>query len=356
VVLIRQTQVKDDSCRAISQAGEDFRGAMAAAQIIWDGQIVADGKLRHFKVEGDHAQNSCYVLYAGPPAAGTFGCWKRDIKQTWCERNGSLSQAEWQCVRKRWQDAGKKLKAEIAARRKKARKVAAWILNRSRPALTLHRYLFRKGVKVFGTLREYRRSLVLPLRDKNDELHSLQFINRDGTKKFLSGGRVSGCFFTLADKTDGPLVVCEGYATGASIHQATDHAVICAMNSGNLLEVAKAARELWPHREIVVAADNDQFTDGNPGLTKATAAAKAIRAKLAVPQFSDFANKPTDFNDLAIAEGLDAVRERVGSAQVPTEIESENSPQTSDVTDEETITRLAALPLLQYERCREAGG
>ena len=74
-------------------------------------------------------------------------------------------------------------------------------------------------------------------------------------------------------------MICEGYATGASIHEATGHAVICAMNSGNLSEVAKAARELWPQREIIVAADDDQFTDGNPGLTKATAAARSIGAR-----------------------------------------------------------------------------
>jgi putative DNA primase/helicase len=199
----------------------------------------------------------------------------------------------------------------------------------------------------------YRRSLVLPLRDINGQLQSLQFISGDGAKKFLRGGRIAACFFTLADKADGPLVICEGYATGASIHQATDHILICAMNSGNLLEVANAARERWPQREIIIAADNDQFTDGNPGLTKATAAARAIRAKLAVPQFNDVGSKPTDFNDLAIAEGLDAVREQIGSAQGPTEADTENSQQTADVPDEETIARLAALSFLQYERCRK---
>ena len=346
-------KVKDDSCcasreaggivlRSISQASEGFRAAMAAAGIIWNGQIVADGKLRRFKAEGDHGRNSWYVLHAGPPAAAAFGCWKRDIKQTWCDRKASLSSLELELIRQRWEEASAKLKAETVARQTKARKVAPWILNRSRPARTLHRYLYRKRVKVFGNLRTYRRSLVLPLRDSSSELHSLQFIGADGLKKFLTGGRIAGCFFTLADKADGPLVICEGYATGASAHEATGHAVICAMNSGNLLEVAKAAQKLWPQREIIIAADNDQFRDGNPGLTKATAAAKAIRAKLAVPQFKDIANKPTDFNDLAMAEGLDAVREQVGSAQVPREIASENSPQTGDVTDEKTSARLAS--------------
>ena len=136
-------------------------------------------------------------------------------------------------------------------------------------------------------------------------------------------------------------MICEGYATGASIHEATGHAVICAMNSGNLSEVAKSARELWPQREIIIAADNDQLTDGNPGLTKATAAAKSNAARLAVPQFNDNASKPTDFNDLAIAESLDVVREQIGAAQVPTE------------SDSDTYARLAALSPAEYDRCRQ---
>ena len=147
-------------------------------------------------------------------------------------------------------------------------------------------------------MREYRGALVLPLRDVNGELHSLQFIGADGAKRFLRGGRIAGCFFTLADKPESPLVICEGYATGASIHEATGYAVVCAMNCGNLLAVSKALREKYPAREIIICADNDQFTDGNPGVTKATEAAKTIHAKLAAPQFADASTKPTDFNDM----------------------------------------------------------
>src|SRR5204862_2253947 len=135
---------------------------------------------------------------------GAFGCWKRGVKEKWCERNGSLSQLELQRARQQWDEAESKLKAETAARQKKARKLGAWILNRSRPARTLHRYLSRKCVKILGDVREYRGAVVLPLRDLNGDLQSLQFIGEDGSKKFLTGGRVAGCFFTLADRADGP--------------------------------------------------------------------------------------------------------------------------------------------------------
>jgi putative DNA primase/helicase len=320
---------------------ESFRAAMSAHGIEYSGELCFDGKLHRFKANSHNARNSWYVLHDGPLAAGMYGCWKRGIKEKWCERVGGLSQAELQRARQQWQEADAKLKAEAAGRQKKARRIAAWILPRAK-RVTTHPYLTAKQVQTHGDLREYRRALVLPLRDLNCELHTLQFIAADGTKKFLTGGKVSGCFFTLADKADGPLVICEGYATGASIHEATGYAVICVLNSGNLLEVAKAERELWPQRPIITAADNDQFTEGNPGLTKATAAAKAIHAKLAIPTFTNTATKPTDFNDLHQLQGASAVREQIEAAATQSE------------TDEEAIDRLTALSPMQFDRSVQA--
>src|SRR4030095_12732258 len=160
----------------MSDAIENFRVAMRAVGIEYAGPICSDGKLHRIKANGDHSKNSWYVLYPGSPVAGAYGCWKRDLKETGGERNGSLTESERNNVRHRWQEARAKVFAETVARQGKARKVAAWILNRSRPATTLHRYLFRKRIKVFGHVRQYRRSLVLPLHDINGELQSLQFI------------------------------------------------------------------------------------------------------------------------------------------------------------------------------------
>src|SRR5439155_4411726 len=54
------------------------------------------------------------------------------------------------------------------------------------------------GVKALGDVREYRGALVVPLRDINGELQSLQFISAEGEKRFLSGGQMAGCFFAQA--------------------------------------------------------------------------------------------------------------------------------------------------------------
>jgi putative DNA primase/helicase len=325
-------------------AVESFRATMHRAGLGYAGPIEADGKLRRFRAGDDKSKNSWYVLFAGPPMAGAFGCWKRGINEDWQDGHRQLSQVEWQRVRQHLQEAKRERERVEIERRERAGEVAARILKRAKPLSPSHSYLATKHVQVWGDAREYRGSIALSLRDINGELHSLQFIGADCEKRFLTGGRVRGCFFTLADKADGPLVICEGYATGASIHEATGHAVICAMNCGNMLAVVKAARELWPQREIIIAADNDQWTETprkNPGLTDATAAAKAIRARLAVPQFKDTPTKPTDFNDLAALEGLPTVKQQIDAATVPAE------------TDADTYARLAALPPAEYDRCRE---
>lgn len=329
-------------------AAEKFRAAMHGHGLGYAGPITADGKLYRFRAGKDKGRNSWYVLFGGSPAAGAFGCWKRGIKETWCERNGNLSQAEWQIVRRNWQQVDRERLKTERDRQSKARKIAARIFERSKPVTTTHPYLTAKQIEPFGELRESRNGeLVLPLRDTHGELHSLQFIAPDKrfdgerNKTFLRGGRISGCFYTLADKAEGPLVISEGFATSASIHAATDYAIICAMNCGNLLDTAKAARELWPQREIIIASDNDVWTQGNPGLTKATVAAKAIRAKLAVPNFKDVTSKPTDFNDLATAESLETVKAQITAAVIPTE------------SDAETFARLAALSPAEYDRVRK---
>ena len=320
----------------------DFRRALDCAGLDYAGPIVPDGLLHRFKAEGDHDRNGWYVLHPGPPAAGAFGCWKRGLKETWCEkRRADLTDSEWRGIREDWDRAEAERERTEKDRQGKARKTAAWILAKANPPDD-NAYLASKGVKSYGQLRQWRGSLVVPLRDAAGELNSLQFIGADGTKRFLSGGYVTGCFFTLADKPDRPLVIAEGYATAASVHEATGFATVAAMDCGNIKAVAEALRDKWPEREIIIAADNDQFTDGNPGATKATEAAKAIGARLAVPQFEDAATKLTDFNDLHQRQGADTVKTQIQGAQAQKE------------SDEQSLQRLAALPLLQYERCREA--
>src|SRR5207245_3089352 len=94
---------------------------------------------------------------------------------------------------------------------------------------------------------------VIPLRDSAGELHSLEFITPTGEKRYLRDGRVSGCYFAIG-KPDGTLVIAEGFATAASLYEATGHAVACAFNAGNLAPVARALRAKLANTRISIAA------------------------------------------------------------------------------------------------------
>ena len=159
---------------------------------------------------------------------------------------------------------------------------------------------------------------MVPLRNPRGELLSLQFIDGKGAKRFLREGQIAGACFALAMNATGPIVICEGVATGASIHEATSLSTVCAMNCHNLASIAGAVRYKHPVREIIVAGDNDQWTHGNPGRTKALDAAHGVGARVVMPSFDDLATKPTDFNDLHRLKDLAEVKHQIESAQFVT--------------------------------------
>ena len=176
---------------------------------------------------------------------------------------------------------------------------------------SLHPYLLRKKVDLYG-VREYKGSLVVPAYDQNGKLWTLQFISASGEKRFLAGGRKKGCFFTigLLDNAD-KIFICEGYATGATIYECSDKKpVVVAFDASGLKSVSQIISKKVPSAKIIICADNDCYHENNfnPGVEKAREAALSIGAQVVIPKFKDSTTHPTDFNDLYILEGRDAVR------------------------------------------------
>lgn len=165
--------------------------------------------------------------------------------------------------------------------------------------------------------------LIIPMRDHNGRLWGLQKINSKGDKYFLTGQRKEGCFHLIPDdddralQSDDPIYVCEGFATGASVHQATLATVAVAFDAGNLLSVCKAIRAENEERPIIICADDDLWArrpDGTPynaGREKGEEAAKAVLGKVIFPKFRDDTGHPTDFNDLHVREGLEEVKKQI---------------------------------------------
>jgi putative DNA primase/helicase len=150
----------------------------------------------------------------------------------------------------------------------------------------------------------------------NAIVQTLQTISPRGDKFFVRDGKAKGGFFALGlgDCTTEPpivIVVCEGFATGATIHEATGLPVIVAFNAGNLQAVCTAIYCLLPDVPLVVAADDDWMTCPNTGIEAATQAALSVGGVMVKPWFDLRSRTPkaTDFNDMAMASGLDAVRD-----------------------------------------------
>jgi putative DNA primase/helicase len=268
-------------------AADNMLAAMARAGLApHKGVELVDGELVRYRVEGDKpgSLNGWAVLYAGPAPAGAFGSWRTGAHNTWRDALPTGETPRERAARERALQDARRMRDEEqqrvhAAARERALKL--WL--RARPATGVHPYLQRKRVHAYG-VRALRDSLVIPARDVRGVLHSLQFIAADGTKRFLTGGRLRGCYYAIG-RPDALLLLAEGYATAATLHQATGAAVACAFNAGNLLPVALAMRRKFPALKVVICADNDAATPGNPGLTKATEAAHAIGAAVAVPTF-----------------------------------------------------------------------
>jgi putative DNA primase/helicase len=287
---------------------EQFRAAIHSAGLTPPEVIQPDGKLHRFASNGKRGDDAgWYVLHVDGIPAGVLGDWRTGASKRWRADIGrSLSPQEEAQHRAQLAAMRREREADEANRRAEAREKAAAIWQVARPTPDDHGYLVAKGVKAHG-LRVHDGALVVPMRD-GAELHSLQFIAADGGKRFLAGGRVSGCYFAIG-MPDGMLCIAEGYTTAASIHEATGYAVAVAFHAGNLLPVARALLARFPTLRLIVCADDDATTEGNPGLTKAREAAQAVGGFLAAPDFG--AERPegvTDFNDLHRHAGPEAVR------------------------------------------------
>jgi putative DNA primase/helicase len=271
----------------------EFRNVMRAAGIEPPAEIVADGGLHRFRVETDRAgtRNGWYVLHVDGVPAGAFGSWRLGVTHSWCAKDkASLSYAERGEVSARLDNIKRQREAELTDSRAKARARALFIWRNSRPVES-HPYLSEKRVYAYG-IRQYKGSLIIPLRDTLGVIHSLQFIDAEGHKRFLSGGAITGHYHAVG-KYSGTLCIAEGYATAATIHQTTGHACAVAFNAGNLKAVALSLRYKFPKAKLILCADNDRFTAGNPGVTKAIEASRAVRGFLNVPKFSNLG--PYDF-------------------------------------------------------------
>lgn len=293
-----------------------FLDAIADAGLQPPNNVVFDGQIHRFGTNNKSADDAGWYVghQRGHLAVGSFGCWRTGIQGKWSSLNGSSSPEDRAFQEQMMREQAEKVERERKERAADAAESATnlWLSLPRAPAD--HPYLVRKGVKPHGT-RLYRGpmvirdmkcdgAIVVPAHDDQGKIKTLEFIAEDGEKRFLAGGEKGGHFCMLGpDKNAPKVLIAEGFATAATLHEATGLPVAVAFDAGNLEKVAVALREY----RLIICADNDRLTDGNPGVTKASAAAKAVNGELAIPPFGAFEDG-SDWNDFAALRGTDAVR------------------------------------------------
>ena len=276
-------------------------------------EIIADGAIHRFDVDTVGDKKGWYVCHFIEEMSYAFyGDWSEGQTYKWHSlKDTVVTPDQSKKLKSAMLEAQKKCKEERALEQSEAAKKCKELWDSIDGAPDDHPYLKKKGVKSYGIkLHLSCNELIVPVLSRGD-ISSLQSIDVSGKKRFCTNGKMSGGYHLIGDV--GPLVlICEGYATGASLYEETGIPTVVAFNAGNLPKVAKELKKEYPDANFIICADNDKWTSGNPGRTKAKEAAKVCSGIVAYPRFKqpdiDQHGKRTDWNDYHQIYGLNAVR------------------------------------------------
>ncbi|EOE7356118.1 TPA: LPD7 domain-containing protein [Enterobacter hormaechei] len=291
-----------------------------------------DGKRHRVSTEGDKAGTKSGVYQGfldGRPAGWFQNHRSSEGKVNWTS-TGSYQYDPVEAIKQRAFAAQKRWDREMKSHEDYAR-IAKTLSNQwsKMPAAPdSHAYLSRKGVPAAaGVKLDKYENLVIPLRNTDGDIRSLQYIKPDGTKNLKKDAEKTGNFFVVGGELspDVPLLYAEGYATAASLHQATGMPVVMTVDAGNMVTVSRKLKELYPDTAHIILGEDDFTKNDNKGLVKAREAAAAIGGTYIIPQFTESertlafsgSGSFSDFNDIHTSRGIDAVRDQLAPVLDP---------------------------------------
>jgi putative DNA primase/helicase len=313
---------------------------MMENSIPFAGKLIIDGKIHRFSAhQKQDVRDEWYVAWEGtsnkenPWICCVYGTWSKGGEKycykSWEEFSGRFDLAEQKEFSKIWEQKRKGFEKKEAKekqdRLRKAQKI--WKGALELPKTDFHKqYLQLKQVRAHGIKYgyDYQRSevLIIPLKNLEGEIQGVQFVYAQGRKKIH--GIKTGNFHLLGEvDSDSTIYVAEGYATGATIHEATGKSVVIAFDCYNLDSVVAALRHKHPKNPIVICGDDDIGNPKNPGRSKAEEVARKHQATVVFPIFPDGKQKDanekvyTDFNDLAMIAGIDEVKDQLNGLSIP---------------------------------------
>jgi phage/plasmid primase-like uncharacterized protein len=307
-----------------------FEDVLAQFGMVEVGFVPPDGAIHRFKMVGKHAKDGWAIKY--PDGGGFYNCWSHADGE-----DGSY----WHPSGKEYKDLSPESRAEADKRREELIVAREQLRINVADACAVrwegmddlgvleNPYLNAKKVGAFGVRNNAKGELVIPARDSNGKIWSLQTIFADGSKLWTSGGKISEMTHII-DGDGAKTILCEGYATGASIHMATGYKVVVCFDAGNMKKVAERYKNVVG---VCVAADMDKEEKGGKGQRVAAEIKEKYGIPFVIPEVYG------DFNDLA-CDGVnitDYFCETVEAYSIG-EYNADNSPMPEDLIAPRILT------------------
>lgn len=270
-------------------------------------------KFHSWLYNGKNYHQVLFINFAGDQIVHKYNSWNGQKEFTPEQRIEFHHQ-----VKQRELEAKKALQAQYEAKSEEAEKYFSECSTEPINSVYLHE---KKVPEIAGLDKNIRydktkNCLVIPCIDIHAKVWSVQTISNNGFKSFFEDAKKKNTFHLIGKRQpDTQLIfVVEGYATGASVHLATQCPVVVCFDAGNLRASAKHiehfVRLKSPNALLVFAGDDDRFTTKppNPGRHAVQEAVKdLVGARWILPKFKNPEMKLTDFNDLHVTEGLKEV-------------------------------------------------
>ncbi|MBX0795107.1 toprim domain-containing protein, partial [Campylobacter jejuni] len=317
-----------------------FKSALENQGLIIDGLPIMDGKIHRAKTATDKGRemSGAYSGFLNGYPAGFIQNFKTGIKENWkmqLEKNYKNKIKNPQELFKQTKKEQELRENEILILQEKTALKIEEEYNNAKWANSNHPYLKKKGFNEnFYLKQDNRGSLLIPLKDENGKIWSVQRIFPNGdkiigiikSKEEKEQGieyyaKKTGCFHIIGAKSleyCKEFIITEGFATAATIYKALNKPIIMGVDAGNLSKIVEILKDKFQNIPITLIADNDKKRElkglSNIGIESVKEIKeKFLDIKVIIPKISDEEAKQgmSDFNDIFLAKGLDEVKKQL---------------------------------------------
>lgn len=334
-------QNPQDNAIDINEAIAQFSNALYECGLLIDEPPIMDGKIKRVRVDGDKGseKSGAYIGFIDGYPAGYIENFKTGVRLNWKMTREIYAKTKITNIESTQRFENRKAQ-RIDERLNLNEKTATRLKEEYDNARFLqgeHSYLIAKGIEKTDGLKVDRfGNLLIPLSDSNGKMWSVQRISANGSKIIgviktqnekenneEYAAKKKGCFYSATPlDLHEQFFVCEGFATAKSIEMLLDKPSIMAVDSGNLLNVCEALLEKYPHKQIIICADNDVKKQLNTGLNAAMKCKeKYPQIHIVKPSIAD--SNISDFNDLMRLKGVAVARADIHSQLVATRARNE---------------------------------